>query len=660
MTRKNALYPLLAFFLGLLLYACANPGNPSGGQVDKTPPIFVKSNPAPNECGVTRQKVELFFDEIVTLKDPSTKIIVSPAQVEMPKMTANGNKVTVEIIDTLLENTTYTIDFSNAVQDNNEGNPLENFAFAFSTGQTVDSLRVSGYVLDSHTLEPMQGVVVGLHSNLADSAFKKVKLERVSLTNDRGQFTIRNVSPGKYRIFALKDLDRDYKFGNPTEDIAFLDSVVVPTVGSMEVADTLYNMENEIDTVRSVVKADYRPNDILLSMFNENVKSQYLANYTRIDSTRIQLIFAAPSDTLPSLRIVNREPEPSGWFSLERTPGNDTLTYWIRQKELVSSDTLIVATNYLRTDTLNNLSWATDTLKFTFVRPKPKKKSKKEEADSLPKMRFLSLKTLTGSTQEVYAPLLVEAASPVGRVDTAGIRLEMKMEKDTVWTNVAGFRFAFRDTTLDRRTFALRTQWEPGASYRMTVDSLAVHDLYGLFNRPFEAEVKVRNIEEYGNLIFSVPEVKDSAFVELLNGNDKVVLTAPVRNHKAELINLLPSKYYARIVIDRNGNGKYDTGNYDLRLQPEETFYYPGAINLKKNWDIEQTWNIFERPVDMQKPEAIKKNKPERKKWETPPAAEENQDENEEGFNDFTDPNDPNQRRFNQMNGYDGSGGNYF
>ena len=160
-------------------------------------------------------------------------------------------------------------------------------------------------------------------------------------------------------------------------------------------------------------------------------------------------------------------------------------------------------------------------------------------------------------------------------------------------------------------------------------------------------------MEDYGNLIFSIPAVRDSAFVELLDGSEKVVLKAPVRNNRAELINLLPGQYYARLVIDRNGNGEYDTGNYDLRIQPEDTYYYPGSINLKKNWDIEQTWDIYALPVDRQKPEAIKKNKPERNKWETQPATTEtDDDEDESGFNDFMDPNDPNQQFFNQMNSY--------
>ncbi len=635
------------------MYSCANIGNPSGGPIDKTPPIFMRSNPTPNAVNVKDRKIEIFFDEIVSLKDPSTKIIVSPAQTEMPRMSALGRKVTVELVDSLLPNTTYTIDFSNSIQDNNEGNAIDNFAFAFSTGSVIDSMRVSGYVLDSRTLEPMQSVVVGLQSNLADSAFHKEKLQRVALTNDRGQFTIRNVSPGSYHIFALKDLDRDYKFGNPTEDIAFLDSIIVPSIGSREAADTVYNDLNEIDTIMRATRPAYFPNDILLSMFNEDRKSQYLANNLRVDSTRISLTFAAASDTLPSLSIVGRNDVPDQWYTLERSQTNDTLTYWIRPPHLVSADTLMVATTYLRTDTASNLSWGTDTLKFTFQRQKAKKKKKNEETDSLEQIRFMELHPLANGTQEVYAPLLLQTGTPIERYSREAFHLQRKLQNDTTFYPAEIKSIALRDSTLSRRDLMLKVDWEPGAAYTLAVDSLAMTDIYGLQTKPLKVDFNVRKMEEYGNIVFNIPAVRDSAIVELLDGTDKVVLHTPVKNHRAELLNLQPGKYYARLFIDRNGNGKYDTGNYDMHLQPEETVYYPGAINLKKNWDVEQTWDIYATPIDKQKPEAIKKNKPERKKWEKVNTEKTETDEDEEnGFSDFSNPNDPNLRNSNNFGNY--------
>ena len=653
MNNSKSLYYIFIIIAAAVMYSCANIGNPSGGPIDKTPPIFMRSNPTPNAVNVKDRKIEIFFDEIVTLKDPSTKIIVSPAQTEMPRMSALGRKVTVELVDSLLPNTTYTIDFSNSIQDNNEGNAIDNFAFAFSTGSVIDSMRVSGYVLDSRTLEPMQSVVVGLQSNLADSAFHKEKLQRVALTNDRGQFTIRNVSPGSYHIFALKDLDRDYKFGNPTEDIAFLDSIIVPSIGSREAADTVYNDLNEIDTIMRATRPAYFPNDILLSMFNEDRKSQYLANNLRVDSTRISLTFAAASDTLPSLSIVGRNDVPDQWYTLERSQTNDTLTYWIRPPHLVSADTLMVATTYLRTDTASNLSWGTDMLKFTFQRQKAKKKKKNEETDSLEQIRFMELHPLANGTQEVYAPLLLQTGTPIERYSREAFHLQRKLQNDTTFYPAEIKSIALRDSTLNRRDLMLKVDWEPGAAYTLAVDSLAMTDIYGLQTKPLKVDFNVRKMEEYGNIVFNIPAVRDSAIVELLDGTEKIVLRAPVKNHRAELLNLLPGKYYARLFIDRNGNGKYDTGNYDMHLQPEETVYYPGAINLKKNWDVEQTWDIYATPIDKQKPEAIKKNKPERKKWEKVNTEKTETDEDEEnGFSDFSNPNDPNLRNSNNFGNY--------
>lgn len=653
MNNSKSLYYIFIIIAAAVMYSCANIGNPSGGPIDKTPPIFMRSNPTPNAVNVKDRKIEIFFDEIVTLKDPSTKIIVSPAQTEMPRMSALGRKVTVELVDSLLPNTTYTIDFSNSIQDNNEGNAIDNFAFAFSTGSVIDSMRVSGYVLDSRTLEPMQSVVVGLQSNLADSAFHKEKLQRVALTNDRGQFTIRNVSPGSYHIFALKDLDRDYKFGNPTEDIAFLDSIIVPSIGSREAADTVYNDLNEIDTIMRATRPAYFPNDILLSMFNEDRKSQYLANNLRVDSTRISLTFAAASDTLPSLSIVGRNDVPDQWYTLERSQTNDTLTYWIRPPHLVSADTLMVATTYLRTDTASNLSWGTDTLKFTFQRQKAKKKKKNEGTDSLEQIRFMELHPLVNGTQEVYAPLLLQTGTPIERYSREAFHLQRKLQNDTIFYPAEIKSIALRDSTLSRRDLMLKVDWEPGAAYTLAVDSLAMTDIYGLQTKPLKVDFNVRKMEEYGNIVFNIPAVRDSAIVELLDGTEKIVLRAPVKSHRAELLNLLPGKYYARLFIDRNGNGKYDTGNYDMHLQPEETVYYPGAINLKKNWDVEQTWDIYATPIDKQKSEAIKKNKPERKKWEKVNTEKTETDEDEEnGFSDFSNPNDPNLRNSNNFGNY--------
>ena len=224
--------------LAMLLEACANIGSPEGGPRDYTPPQVMKTTPAAGALNFKGNKVEITFDEIVNLKEQQKKVVISPAPKTQPLIRTVGKKVTIEFRDELEENTTYVIDFSNAIEDNNEGNQMDGYSFAFSTGDVIDTLAVSGIVLRANDLEPMQHVLVGLHSNLDDTAFTRLPLERVSRTNDLGKFTIRNLKAGTYHVFAINDVDGDYRMAR-TEDIAFLDTLVVPSVSEYTSMDTV-------------------------------------------------------------------------------------------------------------------------------------------------------------------------------------------------------------------------------------------------------------------------------------------------------------------------------------------------------------------------------------------------------------------------------------
>ena len=203
----------------LLLGSCASIGNPDGGPYDETPPVFIGSTPARGALNVKDGKVTLSFDEYVKLEKASEKIVVSPPQVQQPVIKTSGKKISVSIEDSLKANTTYTIDFNDAIVDNNEGNPLGDFAFAFSTGDVIDTLAVSGTVLDAQNLEPVQGILVGLHEELDDSAFTTMPFVRVSRTDAEGKFTIRGIAPGSYRAYALKDMNQNFVFDQKSETI---------------------------------------------------------------------------------------------------------------------------------------------------------------------------------------------------------------------------------------------------------------------------------------------------------------------------------------------------------------------------------------------------------------------------------------------------------
>lgn len=707
----------MAGALASVMAACASIGHPEGGPRDTEPPVYVRANPAPGSTGISRPKIDIFFNENIKVEDISEKLVVSPAQTQNPTVNANGRRLTVELRDTMTPNTTYTLDFADAIRDLNEGNILDGFAMDFATGDSIDTLRISGMVFEARNLEPAQGMVVGVYSNLSDTAIRTQRLERVAKTNQYGQFTIRNLKPGTYRIFAVDDRNRDWHWDR-SENIAFYDTLISPSVESVVVADTLRSSVGE-DSIVTRTAWHYMPDDILLTWFNENYRSQYLREYERTDRRRATFKLGAPSDTLPDITIINglrAGRKLSDVSVIETRQELDSIVYWLRDTAVVNQDSLLVAARYLKTDTTDQLVWATDTLKLFIkgatrqaektkarelekareeaekqaekkakeeakAREKERKRLEKESkkkgkkgqheetenaptdsiitdsiavmsaqqeggnpvapADSiasadtvplLPDVPLLEFKSITSGVQELHLPVVFEASAPVERIDSSGWRLEIAV--DTLWKPVNNVTLS-RDSISIRR-FNLRAKWEEGARYRFTADSLSITDIYGEWIKGFKHEFNVKTSEDYGNISFSITdiaEVGDSTDVilELLNQSDAPVDTATVRKGTATFRFVSPGTYYARAYIDANRNKKWDTGNLADSLQPEIVFYFPKKLVLRKNWDIDQEWALYETPVDTQKPNDIKKNKP-KKRDDTLRDDEEEDEYDDEGF----------------------------
>lgn len=617
----------------VIMAACASIGRPEGGPRDETPPVFIKSTPMQGETNVKKVKLELLFDENLKIDDASNKVVISPAQKSMPSIIASGKKIVVELRDTLIPNTTYTVDFSDAIRDLNEGNPVDGFAIDFATGDSIDSLRISGMLFEARNLEPAQGMIVGVYSNLADSAISTLPLERISKTNQLGQFTIRGLKSGYYRLFALNDKNRDFHWDR-SEDVAFYDVVVSPSVEAIDVTDTLRAVDGTDSlVVRQGVK--YLPNDVLLTWFNEGYAAQYLKDYKRPDRRRLTFNFAAKSDTLPQITLVNGPKaglEIKDWAILNANATLDTLEYWINDTMVFAQDSMLIAARYLKTDTNEDLTWTTDTLKMYFKdhkekKGKKKKKDDEEEVDTLPKLNFINWTLQAANPQDVNRPLRFLSSQPLTSINNDGVRLLIK--RDTIWEPIPHSDI-LPDTTQQILKFSMPHEWEPGEMYRLEIDSAALVGIYNEWNKPFKQDFSVRATEDYVNLYFNVSGTDESIIVELLDGSDKVVATAPVVNGRASFNFLLPNKYYARAFIDRNNNGEYDTGNLLGKSQPEEIYYYNKRINAKKNWDIEQSWNIYELPLDLQKPLDIKKNKPAQKRGDKNKQSEEEEEEEDE------------------------------
>ncbi|MDE7389028.1 MAG: Ig-like domain-containing protein [Muribaculaceae bacterium] len=633
------LLPVIAA-TALLVTACASLGRPDGGPRDEMPPRFIGSNPMPGSTNFDGKKIVLTFDENVQMDNPSEKLVVSPPQQQQPAVLANGRHVTITLRDTLIPNTTYTVDLSDGVKDLNEGNILDGMAIDFSTGPSIDTLRISGMVLEARTLEPAQGMLVGVYATDADSAITTLRMERIAKTNQLGQFTVRNLKPGRYQIFALTDVNRDFHWDR-TEDVAFCDSILSPSASAVMLSDTFLDSSDR-DSVVTRQGVRYLPDDVLLTWFNEGYVQQYLKEYSRPDRRKISLQMATKADSLPRLTVVAMGSEAvniplSGASVLERNLTADTLSYWITDTALIRSDSLLIATTYRRVDSVGSLVWATDTLKFFNKRPRGKKaiedarrvanpRTLQQKIDSVHAISdtlaidtfalsqpdsWLDVKITAGQPQDVHRPVGVEFSEPVMSIDPSGIHLEIDI--DSVWTPVSDFhgRIVPADSVTNVR-YRLDYKWTPEAHYRLTVDSLAVRGLLSLYSNTVSKEFTVKSLDEYSTIVFNITGLDSiPAIVELLNPSDVPVASAPVGPGGRCVLNFIaPGSYFARLYLDADHSGTYTVGSISERRQPEETYYFPKKINLKKNWYLEQAWNIYELPLDLQKPAEVKKNKP--------------------------------------------------
>lgn len=588
----------------LMLYACANMASPNGGPYDEVPPKFISSTPAPGQLNYKGKKVEILFDELVQVDKPTENVIVTPPQMSQPVIRANGRRVVVALEDTLKENTTYTIDFTNSIADNNEKNVLQNFSFAFSTGPTIDTLQISGILLDAATLEPMSGITVGVHTNLADSAFTTTPFVRTSRTNERGQFTIRNMAPGTYRIYALEDVMRSYAYTQPGQQIAYSDSLIVPSFELTTRQDTTWKDSLTIDTIMTVPYTHFFPDNIELRLFKEKVERQYMLRPERNDEKILTLRFNAPVEQYPEPVPVNFEPE-GDWYFVQAEEEGRTIKYWLTDSLVWQQDTLQIAVDYLKSDSLNVLRPQTDTVSLSMRRRPQATQKKSKKADGPKPIEFLGLSATPTGTMEMTDTLSLTFAEPIAQLDSSLLRLEQLV--DSVWTPV-DFRF-FPDSTNALRYFLLRP-WNYAEEYQLSIDSATIYSVYGRWNNTLKNAFKVKKEDDYGHLYINVIGVDTTAFVELLNNSDLPVRKAKVKDGGALFMDLKPDKYYARLTIDLNGNGQWDTGNYAEKRQPEQVFYCPKLFQVMQNWQVEETWDVTAVPLQQQKPMEITKNKP--------------------------------------------------
>ncbi len=605
----------------MLLTACANPGSgPDGGPYDETPPRIVSMSPAIGQRMAKDKKVTITFDELIKVENAQEKITISPPQIEIPDIKVQGRRITVELIDSLKENTTYTIDFSDAIVDANEGNPLGNFTYFFSTGESLDTMEVAGNVLAAKNLEPVKGILVGLHTDTTDTAFTKKPFDRVAQTDSRGRFRIKGVAPGTYRIFALKDMDGDFRFSTG-EMLAFLGEKVVPRSFPAVRADTVWRDTVRYDSIRQVHYTRYVPDDLVLLAFSEKNTQRHFLKTQRDVPEWFRIYFTAPSAKAPEVHGLNFNAD--SLLLHQPNTSNDTLTYWLRDTSIPQVDTLRMTYTYeAYDDSLGHNTLRTDTLELTPKMTMARRLKQQAEAmekwqkalerrhkrgdysEETPPQVFLNIKGNTSRSITPAENIRLSFEEPVMRLDTAGIHLRLLVDSTKVDAPMRLKRPSGVMTAL-----TVMGEWRYGQKYELEVDSAAVTGLSGQVNNKFKLAVNVGKEADYGSLFLHLPGADTTTTVQLLKSDSNIERQVRIKGGRADFFYLQPGTYYLRCFVDGNLNGCWDTGDYAAGLQPEAVYYFPAPIEVRANWDIEQTWHVKELPLIHQKPEAITKQK---------------------------------------------------
>ena len=616
---------IAALSAAVLMIGCARPGTPDGGPFDETPPQTVGAHPAEGATGCNSKLIEIYFDEYVELENASEKVAISPPQINQPEISADGRKIKVKLIDSLMPNTTYTIDFGDAIVDNNEGNPMGKYTYTFSTGDSIDGMEVSGKVLDARNLEPIKGILVGLHRDTTAQAFTQKPFDRMARTNGSGEFTVKGIAPGNYRIYALKDADGDYRFGQKSEMLAFSHRIISPSSFPDVRHDTIWRDSTHVDSVKLVKYTHFVPDDIVLLAFKESTLDRHLLKTERKVPEHFDIYFTAPCAEKPIVKGLNFD---DSLLRREYSVHNDTLICWLSDTALVHTDTLTAELTYMENDSLGVLVSRSDTLDFVSRLPRSRQLKMEQEvyktwAQQQEKLRkkgkpyqtemppaTLSLNYNGSGSLDLYDNITFTSPEPLRSVDTSKFHLFIK--EDTLYLPADFLVEPKKGTTM---AYTLYGEWRPEQHYLMQVDSAAFISIYGKVSQRIEQRFSIPSLDKYCTFTASLIGRNDtSVIVELLNNSDNAVRTERTQKGKANFFFVKPGSYYMRAFIDSNGNGQWDEGNYAEDRQPEEVFYFPSSLNLRAKWDQEQEWDFHRTPLIRQKPNKITKQKPDKEK----------------------------------------------
>lgn len=548
----------------LVLVGCANRGvGPQGGPKDSIPPTAVKSVPENGTVNFTGRRIEITFNEYIQLDNISANLLMSPPQQRPPDVKARGKRVLIQFADSLRDSTTYTIDFGDAICDYTEKNPIHGYCFGFSTGPTIDTLETTGVVLDAENLKPRKGIIVGIHDDLSDTAFTKLPFLRIARTDSMGLYRIANMHAGTYRLYAVDDVSRDNRL-TPGESVAFAEQTITVTAPDTAATDSL---PAHLDT---------------LYLFTPQQQRLYLQRTTRDEQHRIRIAFSTGPDSLPAIRPLIDSLNYNTYFSRN----NDTVTLWLLDSASIQPDSLFFEVRYRRTDSLFHLEWATDTVLARWRAPRLSAKAQ-EAQERNRRNRRLGIKTNASKNFELYDTLRLTAATPLALIREEAMHLYERKEKDSV-DHPVPFTIAPHDTLPLQLLFVAKL--EPGKKYELCLDSAALTDVYGITHVAGSYSLTLKTPEDYSTIRVTIEPFDPSMRIQVLNGREQVLQEQSAQPDGALFRYLKPDAYYLRMYKDVNGDGKWTTGSWDDKRQPEKVYVNPTKIQTKSNWDFEETW----------------------------------------------------------------------
>ncbi len=570
----------------LVLFApgCAKVSSPGGGPRDRESPVIVRSMPEQGTKNFTGKEIVITFDEYVVLEKINEKLMVSPPLKTRPRIRIKGKSIIVGYDEVLRDSTTYTFYFQDAIRDLNENNPIDNYQFVFSTGPVIDSLSVTGNVRTAYNLEVPENTLVLLYSQLADSAVKKMLPDYITRVGKNSEFRIDNVKPGKYRIYALKDVDNSKNYNIPDEEFAFRNDTVLvdPVRNYLPPAKDTAVARSRDGTVQIVppVEGEYS-----LILFQPQRKTRYLTSSSRRLPYQLTYTLSLPPDSIDFSFALHERPDDS--FFIERNPGKDTIIVWLTDSTVYSQPVLATVVEYPFTDSLGLTVARKDTIMMRHIAARPAR------AKSPSRNEYRVTTGITSGRMKPDGRIVLTSPTPFRPPDTSRIKF-FEVLKD----GNKRMPFNLRKDSANSCRYFLDVVLEQGKDYLFSADSAAFGSVYGEYNDSTGFKVALMSPESLGKLILNIRNNTGNIIVHLLDNTEKIVREVPFRDEgKIEFPYLDKGFYRLRVIYDLNGDGKWTTGDFDRNLQPEPVSYYPAEIEVKVNWEIVQDWDISLRNI---------------------------------------------------------------